>query len=527
MNSDYTIKTIGGEKMNTFTKKIFIWIPFLVLFLSGCEIIPSFSSSSGDTSSLDGLPYETTITTKNISGNLPNSYSSDASYFNKDDVHFYSENIINDFYEYGFYKKDDFIMRSSENLDYRQAGWVANLNSLNEIKSFDFTGIDNNCLPSIHLGAIFGEYTFKVDLTSDSYTIPSGKYKFFKIVGNENIETHFSSLTISWNSKPSPNIQKAKRVVDVVSADKNKVETSITTVSTNFSNSAYWQSLGYAINYDDAMNRTNNKAQSGSNKETDYIPSSATSNPQNSDGIYYRVSTMNYGDNGNSFRINTLDGSEGPVIYKEAAYTNIEDIAAYVVAFGDVPPNMQFLKNQGSSAINNWGENGRVNYTYYSNDNSSGNYRYETECLTHSQYFSKSSSSDEYWYHYFESDVGATLFNDEPYQRTTYSGSLRPYNDGYKITRGALRFVWTKGWTNSEHGKYIAGEIEESYERNIYYTSNHYNDFQQYLNYYGGWSGRVGNTENGNEWNEYVANNHTHMMPVANLVTLADLRSKL
>lgn len=215
------------------------------------------------------------------------------------------------------------------------------------------------------------------------------------------------------------------------------------------------------------------------------------------------------------------------VIFKNAAYTNIEDIAAYVVAFGDVPPNMQYTKDSGSSAISNWGKNGRVNYTYYSNDNSSGNYMYETECLTHSQTSPKNSSSDEYWYHYFESDVGATLFNDEPYQRETYANSLKPYNDGSKITRGALRFVWTKGWTSSEHGRYITGDIKESYERNIYYTTSHYNDFQQYLNYYGGWSGRVGNTEIGNSWGEYVPNNHIKTMPVNNLVTLQELRSKI
>lgn len=514
-----------GRNMNTFGKKTFIAMPLLAIFLSGCQFTPT--SSEGDSSSLDGLPYETTITTTNISNKLPNSYSSDATYFDKDGVYYYGENIINDFYEGGLYKLNDFIIRSEEGLDYRQAGWIANLNSLNDIKSIRFTGADVNSLPSIHLGAKFGEYTTKVNLTSSSYNIDSGKYGFFKIVGNSEVETHFSSINISWFSKPSPKIQSVKKVVNVDSASKGDVESSITTSSDSFSNSAYWQSIGYAANYSEAMSRANNEQQSGSNKKTDYIPSSATSNPQNEQGIYYRVSTMNYGNNGNSFRINTLDGTEGPVIYKDAAYTNIEDVAAYVVAFGDVPPNMQYLKNQGSSAINNWGTNGRVNYTYYSNDNSTGNYMYETKGYTHSQYFSKSSSSDEYWYHYFESDVGATLYNDEPYQRTAYSNSLRTYNDGEQITRGALRFVWTKGWTSSEHGKYISGAIEESYERNIYYTTSHYNDFQQYLNYYGGWAGRVGNTEIGNEWGEYVPNNHVDTMPVVNLVTLPDLRSKL
>lgn len=527
-------KVRGAQMIKT---KLLIILPLIGLILSGCTfVIPSSSSddsssessesSSSSSSSLDGLTYNTQVTTQNVDGIIPTSYSSDATYFNRDGVYYYGENILRNLIDGYPSNKDAFIVRSSENLSYRKTGWIANLNSLNTIKSFQFTGGNVDCLPTIYLGNSFGNYTVEVNLSSTSYFVTTGDYGFFKIVGNDYQETFFDSFKISWTSLPSQNINNPRTIIDVSDASKTKVEQSISISSSSFTNSTYWMNLGYASDYTTALNLTSNKSLSGDDRLTDYLPNSATNNPQNAAGIYYRVSTMNYGDNGNSFRINTLDGSEGPVIYKNAAYTNIEDVAAYIVAFGDVPPNARYTKGSTTSAINNWGPIARVNYAYYSNNND--DYKYETECYTHSQYFNKTQSSNEYWYHYFESDIGATLWNDEPYQRRYNNGnSLKKYNDGNTITRGTLRFVWTRYWTNQEHGSSLTRDINESYERNVYYTTTHYNDFQQYLNYYGGWAERIGNTEIGNDWGEYIPESHVHSMPEVNLVTLADLRAKL
>jgi len=69
-----------------------------------------------------------------------------------------------------------------------------------------------------------------------------------------------------------------------------------------------------------------------------------------------------------------------------------------------------------------------------------------------------------------------------------YSGRI--YNDGNSITRGAARLVYTRQDKN-RNGVY---EQDEVY---VFYTHNHYNDFREYLNYYGGWGEMFGNVTGG------------------------------
>ena len=49
------------------------------------------------------------------------------------------------------------------------------------------------------------------------------------------------------------------------------------------------------------------------------------------------------------------------------------------------------------------------------------------------------------------------------------------------------------------YGKYdIDGDgVYEFGEHHLFYTYNHYNDFQEYLNYYGGWGEMFGNITGG------------------------------
>ena len=44
-------------------------------------------------------------------------------------------------------------------------------------------------------------------------------------------------------------------------------------------------------------------------------------------------------------------------------------------------------------------------------------------------------------------------------------------------------------------------------DRYVFYTYNHYNDFQEYLNYENGWGEIFGNYTAGNGPNEYVPSN--------------------
>ena len=74
---------------------------------------------------------------------------------------------------------------------------------------------------------------------------------------------------------------------------------------------------------------------------------------------------------------------------------------------------------------------------------------------------------------YYEKDIGTTGTDCDP----SYTPAI--YNNGSKITRGAARIVYTRYDKNGN-------EIIDLDEKYLFYTYNHYNDFQEYLNYEGG-----------------------------------------
>jgi hypothetical protein len=81
-------------------------------------------------------------------------------------------------------------------------------------------------------------------------------------------------------------------------------------------------------------------------------------------------------------------------------------------------------------------------------------------------------------------DIGTTGTDCDP------SYPIRIYNNGFSITRGAARIVYGKNDLN-RNGVYEEGELH------VFYTYNHYNDFQEYLNYEGGWGEMFGNITGG------------------------------
>ena len=66
------------------------------------------------------------------------------------------------------------------------------------------------------------------------------------------------------------------------------------------------------------------------------------------------------------------------------------------------------------------------------------------------------------------------------------------YNNGSRIERGAARIVYGKNDLDRD------GVLERG-EFHLFYTYNHYNDFQEYLNYQGGWGEMFGNITGGGE----------------------------
>lgn len=468
------------------------------------------TSTGNDTSTSTEIIYQTEeISLSNINyGIIPTSYTSSGVNFKAQNIDLFGNYIVDDYA--GGFAIDYIFLKENK-------GFITNINPINHLKSISFSFLYNNL-------EVYGSNEFNSNwtqiLSNDKTYEFNEEYSYFKISAKDEI-AGFENMYIEYESISDSN-NNFYNIKDVEEINKTQADSLITITSTAFTNDDYWTNLGYAKNIEQARQNTENGIISGFNQFADYQIEFNKEVIYDFDYTAYRVADMVYGDNGESFRINYLkEGMSGPVIYKDCAYTYIEDIAAYIVAFNDVPPNMQYYKNNSRQAIEDWGIYGRVNYAFYNNDNDK-RYFYETELPTHRYLFNPTKNTYDYYYAYYESDYGASVANDEPYQHTS-GYTIKPYNDGEFITRGALRFVYTKYLTKAEHDDKNTATITNPYDRNVFYTSTHYNDFQQYLNYYGGWSIRFGNTTLGNPWGEYVEDNHLDAGPYVKITSLENL----
>ena len=87
---------------------------------------------------------------------------------------------------------------------------------------------------------------------------------------------------------------------------------------------------------------------------------------------------------------------------------------------------------------------------------------------------------------YYEIDLGTTGTDCDP------AYLARIYNNGRTIVRGAARLVYVRYDKNGN-------QVIDPNERYVFYTYNHYNDFEEYLNYEGGWGEMFGNITGGGE----------------------------
>ena len=149
---------------------------------------------------------------------------------------------------------------------------------------------------------------------------------------------------------------------------------------------------------------------------------------------------------------------------------------------GTIPANYVSKKSsKPNSSI--WGEYLRVNHSYFLGD--TNKYPYEPELPDISGCGGK--------LQYYEMDIGTT-------GTTTPGYPPEPYIEGNTINRGAARIVYARCDLNN-NGKYETNELY------VFYTHNHYNDFREYLNYYGGWGEMFGNVTGGGEYSsKYNAN---------------------
>lgn len=203
-------------------------------------------------------------------------------------------------------------------------------------------------------------------------------------------------------------------------------------------------------------------------------------NRPSSNGKYARNTSAVYLDGGNTYVVVDSDGDEVMRVHKAGGYITLEEVAAYMYAFGGngtIPANYT-SKKSGKPSSSIWGEYLRVNHSYFSGD--TDKYPYEPELPN----ISGCGGS----LRYYEMDIGTT-------GTATPGYPAAPYIQGNKITRGAARIVYARQDLNG-NGVYETNELY------LFYTHNHYNDFREYLNYYGGWGEMFGNVTGGGEYSD-------------------------
>ena len=251
-----------------------------------------------------------------------------------------------------------------------------------------------------------------------------------------------------------------------------------------------------ATSYMDAYYRSLHGFMSGSIDEQDQAPTVSSYRP-GTGGRYIKNSAMCYSADGNAYYVLDAYGDIVNTIYRGGAYVILEEVAAYVFAFGDVPANYVSGKREDpDDSI--WGEYLRLNHSNFSGNTSK--YPYEPGL--------PNISGNGGSFSYYEIDIGTTGTDCDP----AYISKI--YNDGHTITRGAARIVYARFYTSG-------GKILDSENKFVFYTYNHYNDFREYLNYEGGWGEMFGNITGGGTISSKYDCNPTPYVAV----NLADIRS--
>ncbi len=243
-----------------------------------------------------------------------------------------------------------------------------------------------------------------------------------------------------------------------------------------------------ADSYEEAIERSQRGEISGALKVPYQAPTISSFQPQ-SDGKYIRNNEPYYIDE-NTYVVVDAMGREIFRVYRGGGYITLEEVAAYVYAFGDVPANYVTGKSS-KPASSIWGEYLRLNHSKFTGNTSK--YPYEPELPRIS-----GCGGDLV---YYEIDIGTTGTDCDPHYKS------KIYNDGTHITRGAARIVYTRFDANGDN-------IIDPNEKFLFYTYNHYNDFQEYLNYFAGWGEMFGNITGGGELSSRSDYNPTPYVPV-------------
>ena len=242
----------------------------------------------------------------------------------------------------------------------------------------------------------------------------------------------------------------------------------------------------------DALNRSRHGLLSGSTEVPGQYAEEAEHRPAQGNRLIRNISSY-YLDNGNTYVVVDSYGKEVMRIYRGGGYITLEEVAAYMYAFGgsgNLPANYT-SKKKGSPDKSIWGEYLRLNHSRFIGNTS--RYPYEPELPD----ISGCGGNLEY----YEMDIGTT-------GTATPGYAPKPYVKNNTVNRGAARLVYARQDLNG-NGSF---ERDEVY---VFYTHNHYNDFREYLNYYGGWGEMFGNVTGGGEYSSKSNANPTPYVSTA------------
>ncbi len=240
----------------------------------------------------------------------------------------------------------------------------------------------------------------------------------------------------------------------------------------NIDKESFYFDYEEAINPMDVQYRSLHGLMSGAIELPDERPLLAPYQPKEGESFVRNTNTY-YSLDKKTYYITDAYGEIVDVVFENGGYISLDEVAAYLLAFGYTPANYSSSKKtKPTESI--WQEYLRVNNTAFSG--STSKYPYEPELPNIS-----GCGGDLY---YYEIDFGTTGTTCDP----SYKAEI--YNNGTSITRGAARLVYTRYDANRNN-------IIDPNEKYVFYTYNHYNDFQEYLNYQNGWGEIFGNVTGG------------------------------
>ena len=165
---------------------------------------------------------------------------------------------------------------------------------------------------------------------------------------------------------------------------------------TNVSKAEFYANYTPAISYMDSYYRTKHNLMSGSIADQEAAPT-VSSFQSELDGKLVRNTSYIYSEDGNTYYVVDAYGNIVNKIYKGGAYVTLEEVAAYVFAFGQPPANHDSNK-KAKPTSSPWGEYLRVNHSNFTG--STTKYPYEPELPNIS-----GCGGDLY---YYEMDIGTT-----------------------------------------------------------------------------------------------------------------------